>query len=359
MKALVLSGGMGTRLRPLTHSMPKQLVPIAGKPVLVHCLDRIREAGITDIGIVVGERAKEIEAALGDGSELGVRITYIQQEAPFGLAHCVLIAREFLAEDDFVMYLGDNVLDADLGALMEPFLAHRPAAQLVVTKVSNPSESGVAEVDAEGVVLRVEEKPKEPRSDLAMVGVYFFTPEVHRAVREIPLSWRNEWEITDAIQWLIDDRQQVRASVHGGFWKDTGRVEGILDSNRVMLDELAGNQRELDPGVLDGESTLSGPVLIGPGVRLIRSHVVGPAVIGAGTVVEDSRIGPYTALGERCVLRQAGIEDSITLDEVEVYGITGIRESLIGRSAQITQRPSDPGVNRLVVGDHTRMEVGA
>ncbi|MFF2141981.1 glucose-1-phosphate thymidylyltransferase [Kitasatospora sp. NPDC058190] len=359
MKALVLSGGMGTRLRPLTHSMPKQLVPIAGKPVLVHCLDRIRDAGVTDIGIVVGERAKEIEAALGDGSQLGVRITYIQQEAPFGLAHCVLIAREFLAEDDFVMYLGDNVLDADLTALMEPFLARRPAAQLVVTKVPNPSESGVAEVDAEGVVLRVEEKPAQPRSDLAMVGVYFFTPEVHQAVREIPLSWRNEWEITDAIQWLIDNGRQVRASVHDGFWKDTGRVEGILDSNRVLLDELAEEQGELDPGVLDGESTVSGPVRIGPGVRLIRSHVVGPAVIGAGTVIEDSRIGPYTALGERCVLRRAGIADSITLDGVEVYGVTGIRESLIGNAAQIAQRPSEPGVNRLVVGDHTRMEVGA
>ncbi|MFE6049478.1 glucose-1-phosphate thymidylyltransferase [Kitasatospora sp. NPDC056446] len=363
MKALVLSGGMGTRLRPLTHSMPKQLVPIAGKPVLVHCLDRIRDAGITDIGIVVGERAKEIEAALGDGSQLGVRLTYIQQEAPFGLAHCVLIAREFLAEDDFVMYLGDNVLDADLGALMEPFLTHRPAAQLVVTKVPNPSESGVAEVDAGGVVLRVEEKPARPRSDLAMVGVYFFTPAVHRAVREIPLSWRNEWEITDAIQWLLDDGQEVRASVHDGFWKDTGRVEGILDSNRVLLDELAGElaeePSELEAGVLDGESTVTGPVRIGPGVRLIRSHVVGPAVIGAGTVIEDSRVGPYTALGERCVLRRAGIEDSITLDGVEVDGVTGIRESLIGKAAQITQRPSEPGVNRLVVGDHTRMEVGA
>ncbi len=357
MKALVLAGGMGTRLRPITHSMPKQLVPVANKPVLTHVIERIREGGITDIGIIVGDRGPEIQAALGDGSALGVDITYIPQEAPFGLAHCVLIARDFLAEEDFVMYLGDNILTADLKELSAEFYAHRPAAQLVVTPVANPSESGVAEITPDGVVLSVAEKPAVPRSNLAMVGVYFFTPAVHQAVRSIKMSWRNEWEITDAIQWLVEQGQPVRAHVYRGFWKDTGRIEDLLECNRMLLTASVTETRIL--GSVDATSTVTGPVLIEAGARVERSRLVGPAIIGAGTVVEDSYVGPFTALGERCVLRRAGIEDSITLDGVSVADVAGIHSSLIGRSAEISLYPGGTGRHRLFVGDHTRVEVNA
>jgi glucose-1-phosphate thymidylyltransferase len=357
MKALVLAGGMGTRLRPITHSMPKQLVPVANKPVLVHCLTKIRDGGITDIGIIVGDRGPEIRAALGDGSALGVKITYIPQEAPFGLAHCVLIAREFLAEDNFVMYLGDNILTADLRELSADFHANPSAAQLVVTPVPNPGESGVAEITPDGVVLGVVEKPAEPRSNLAMVGVYFFTPAIHEAVRNIKLSWRNEWEITDAIQWLVEQGQPVRAHVYHGFWKDTGRIEDLLECNRMLLETTVTKTRNL--GSIDATSTVTGPVWIEEGARVERSRLVGPAIIGAGTVVEDSYVGPFTALGENCVLRKAGIEDSITMDGVSVADVAGIHSSLIGRSAEISLCTGENGRHKLFVGDHTRVEVNA
>ncbi len=357
MKALVLSGGMGTRLRPITHSMPKQLVPVAGKPVLVHCLEQIRSAGITDIGIIVGDRGPEIRAVLGDGADLGLQLTYIPQEAPFGLAHCVLIAREFLGDDDFVMYLGDNILIADLGAIAADFAAHRPSAQLVVTRVEHPEACGVAEVAPDGTVRRVEEKPTAPRTDLAMVGVYFFTPSIHQAVRSIKLSARNEWEITDAIAWLIEAGQRVRAHVHTGFWKDTGQIEDLLECNRMLLAASVGAAR-ID-GTVDATSTVTGPVHIEAGARVERSHLVGPCIIGAGTVVEDSRVGPYTAVGERCVLRHAGIEDSIVLDAVSVIAVNGIHHSLLGRNAEISLSTDSQRRHRLVVGDHTRVEVNA
>lgn len=357
MKALVLAGGMGTRLRPITHSMPKQLVPVAGRPVLVHCLEKIRDGGITEVGIIVGDRAAEIRDALGDGSALGIRITYIQQEAPFGLAHCVLIARDFLGEDDFVMYLGDNILTADLTELSRDFHAHRPAAQLVLTPVPNPSESGVAEIDQDGTVLRVVEKPAQPRSNLAMVGVYFFTPAIHEAVRNIKLSWRNEWEITDAIQWLVEQGSPVRGHVYHGFWKDTGRIEDLLECNRILLaDTVTGQHIE---GSVDADSTVTGPVHIQAGAQIRGSHIVGPTVIGANTVVEDSHVGPFTALGDSCLLRRAGIEDSITLDRVSVVDVIGIYSSLIGRDAQINLSSGGQGRHRLVVGDHTQLEVHA
>ncbi len=355
MKALVLSGGMGTRLRPITHSMPKQLVPIANKPVLVHALEKIARAGITEVGIIVGDRGAEIREVLGDGSALGIQITYLPQEAPFGLAHCVLIARDFLGDDDFVMYLGDNVLNAELAELGADFGTHRSPVQLVVTPVPNPSESGVAELAPDGTVLAVVEKPANPRSDLAIVGVYFFTPAIHEAVREIKPSARGEWEITDAIDWLMRRGDTVRAHVYHGFWKDTGRIEDLLDCNRMLL---GGVVSQVD-GSVDEASTLVGPVVLAAGARVINSRVVGPVIIGAGTVVQDSYVGPNTALGESCLLRKAGIEDSIMLDRVSVVDVSGIHSSLIGRDAQISLSNAGAGRHRLVVGDHTCVEVNA
>ncbi|MEU2790678.1 glucose-1-phosphate thymidylyltransferase [Streptomyces sp. NPDC007100] len=352
MKALVLSGGTGSRLRPITYSMPKQLIPIAGKPVLRHVLENIRELGVTDIGIVVGARDRHVPAALGDGSDLGVRLTYLPQEQPLGLAHCVALGREFLGAEDFVLYLGDNVLPEGVGALAAEFAARRPAAQLVVRKVADPRRFGVAELDADGAVVRVTEKPDRPRSDLALVGVYFFTAAVHRAVAAIAPGARGELEITDAVQWLITAGAEVRAAEYGGYWRDTGRVEDVLACNRRLLEEV----RPAVAGTVDAASRLTGPVVVEAGARVTGSRIEGPALVGAGTVVEDSRIGPYTSLGRDCVLRRAGLADSVTLDGVTIDRVGGLYGSLIGRGARIGP---GGGRHRLVVGDHCRVEVAA
>ena len=352
MKALVLSGGAGTRLRPFSYSMPKQLIPIANRPVLAHVMDNLRALGITEIGIIVGERAHEIHAALGDGSELGVRITYIQQDAPRGLAHCVAIAREFLGDDDFVMYLGDNMLPGGIAAAAEDFARRRPAAQVLVHQVADPRAFGVAEVDAQGRVTALVEKPREPRSDLALIGVYFFTAAVHRAVDAIGPSRRGELEITDALQWLVEHGQDVRAHVHSGYWKDTGRVEDVLECNREVLDAL----KPYLGGEVDAESELIGPVVVEDGARVVRSRIVGPAIIGGGSLIEDSLIGPHTSLGRDCAILSAEVGYSIALDGASVH-LARIQGSLIGRSAAVTRAPEN--IHRLVLGDHTRVEVAA
>jgi glucose-1-phosphate thymidylyltransferase len=354
MKALVLSGGMGTRLRPLTHSMAKQLVPIANKPVLVHCLEKIRDAGITQVGIIVGDRGEEIRRALELRPELRLELTYLPQEAPFGLAHCVLLARDFLGEDDFVMYLGDNIISGSLAELGAEFREHRPAAQLVVTPVDNPSESGVVELAPDGMVGAVVEKPEVPPSNLAITGVYFFSAAVHRAVDNITVGRRGEWEITDAVAWLIEQGLPVRAHLHTGFWKDTGRIQDVIDCNRFLLDQTV--TRPDLAGEVDAASVITGPVVVEAGARVVRSRITGPAVIGAGTLVEDSDVGAHTALGRDCVLRHAGIEDSITLEGVSVIDVQGIHSSLIGRAAQVISAP-DAGRHRLFVGDHTLVQV--
>ncbi|MDQ0948225.1 glucose-1-phosphate thymidylyltransferase [Streptomyces phaeochromogenes] len=355
MKALVLAGGSGTRLRPFSYSMPKQLIPIANTPVLVHVLENIRDLGVTDIGVIVGHRGPEIDSALGDGSRFGVKLTYISQDAPRGLAHTVAVARDFLGDDDFVMYLGDNVLPEGVAATAEEFTARRPAAQIVVHKVTDPRQFGVAELGPDGEVLRLVEKPSEPRSDMAMVGVYFFTSAVHRAVDSIGPSARGELEITDAIQWLLDSGAEVRATQYGGYWKDAGNVEDVLDCNRYLLDRLA---RSVE-GDVDDLSELLGAVVVEAGARVTRSRIEGPVIIGAGAVVEDSHIGPHTSIGRGCLVSDSALENSIALDEASVSGVKGLRSSLIGRSASVGT--SEQGVDRyrLVVGDHTRVEVTA
>ncbi|MEU9891897.1 glucose-1-phosphate thymidylyltransferase [Streptomyces phaeochromogenes] len=355
MKALVLAGGSGTRLRPFSYSMPKQLIPIANTPVLVHVLENIRDLGVTDIGVIVGHRGPEIDAALGDGSRFGVKLTYISQDAPRGLAHTVAIARDFLGDDDFVMYLGDNVLPEGVAATAEEFTARRPAAQIVVHKVTDPRQFGVAELGPDGEVLRLVEKPREPRSDMAMVGVYFFTSAIHQAVDSIEPSARGELEITDAIQWLLASGAEVRATQYGGYWKDAGNVEDVLDCNRYLLDRLAPSVE----GDVDDLSELLGAVVVEAGARVTRSRIEGPVIIGAGAVVENSHIGPHTSIGRGCLVSDSAVENSIALDEASVSGVKGLRSSLIGRSASVGT--SEQGVDRyrLVVGDHTRVEVTA
>ncbi|MEU4209721.1 glucose-1-phosphate thymidylyltransferase [Streptomyces sp. NPDC026206] len=352
MKALVLSGGTGTRLRPISHSMPKQLIPIANKPVLEHVLGNIRDLGITEVGVVVGTQLRAISAALGDGSAHGVRLTYLPQDEPLGLAHCVRLARDFLGDDDFVMYLGDNMLPEGVQGLADRFRTTRPAAQVVVHKVPDPSACGVAEVAADGTVLRLVEKPAHPLTDLAMVGVYFFTPAIHEAVAAIGPSARGELEITDAIQWMVERGDDIRAVEYTGYWMDTGRIEDVLECNRELLRGL----RRSVTGQVDGASEITGPVVVEAGARVVRSRIEGPAVIGAGTLVEDSRVGPHTSIGDDCVLRATDLADSIVLDGASVCRVRGVRGSVIGRSADVDSATTH---HRLVVGDHTRIEVAA
>ncbi|MFF4404930.1 glucose-1-phosphate thymidylyltransferase [Streptomyces sp. NPDC001262] len=357
MKALVLAGGSGTRLRPLSHSMPKQLVPVGDRPVLFHCLDALREAGITEVGVIVsvGPRGDEIRRAVGDGAEFGLQITCIPQDAPRGLADCVRIARPFLGDDDFVMYLGDNILAGGIAAHAEEFRRTRPAASVLLTRVADPRSYGIAQLAEDGRVTRLWEKPAEPVGDLALTGVYFFTPAVHEAVASIGPSARGELEITDALSWLVDAGQDVRGEVFPGYWKDTGRIEDVLECNRVLLDRLEADCR----GLIDPDSIIVGNVVVEPGATVIRSTLVGPLVVRAGTEIRDSHVGPYVTLGRDGVLDRAGITDSIVMDEVSVVDVRGIHGSLIGRQARVRQAAAPASGHRLVLGDHTRIEVVA
>ncbi|TCO62056.1 glucose-1-phosphate thymidylyltransferase [Actinocrispum wychmicini] len=350
MKALVLAGGSGTRLRPFSHSMPKQLFPVAGKPVLLHCLENIRQAGIREVGLVVGGRHEEIRAAVA-ACGLDLSITYIPQAAPLGLAHCVLIARQFLADEDFVMYLGDNVLAEGIADLAERFRACPAQAQITVTKVANPQEYGVAEVDHDGRVMRLTEKPRTPATDLAVIGVYFLTPAVHEAVRRVQPSARGELEITDVLQDLVTQGADVRAEVFSGYWKDTGSIEDVLDCNRVLLDAIP----TANLGAVDGTSQVTGPVVVEAGARILNSRVVGPVTIGAETVIVDSEIGPYVSVGARCRLGRAGITDSIVLDDARVHDVRELRGSIVGRSAEVTS--SGTTRRRVILGDHSSMRI--
>jgi glucose-1-phosphate thymidylyltransferase len=353
MRALVLAGGTGTRLRPFTYSLPKQLVPVANKPVLVHCLENIRELGVEEVGIIVGDRADQIREVIGDGSAYGLRVTYIPQSAPLGLAHCVSIAAPFLGDEDFVMYLGDNVLVGGLAEAGERFRASGSPARILVTKVADPRQYGVAELDEAGRVTALVEKPQQPRSDLAMIGVYFFTRAIHDAVARIRPSKRGELEITDAIADLLANGDQVDAEEYTGYWKDTGTVADLLDCNRLLLDGTAN----AIGGTVDAETVVQGPVVIEPGATVVRSRLVGPLTVAAGSVIEDSYLGPYTSVGRDCRIAGAGIEDSIILEGARVREVTGIRSSLIGRWALIGGAARPAPQHRILVGDHADLEV--
>lgn len=353
MKALVLSGGAGTRLRPITHTSAKQLVPVANKAVLFYGLESIAEAGITDVGVIVGDTAAEIQDAVGDGTRFGLDITYIPQERPLGLAHAVLIARDYLGDDDFVMYLGDNFIVGGISDLVDEFRGNRPDAQILLTRVQDPRSFGVAELDDLGQVIGLEEKPEHPKSDLALVGVYLFTPLIHDAVRAIEPSWRGELEITHAIQHLIDVRADVRCTVIKGYWKDTGNVADMLEVNRTVLEGLA---RRID-GDVDAASQTVGRVVVEAGARIVNSRIVGPAVVGAGTVVEDSYVGPFTSIAENCRITDSELEFSIVLRDASIDGVGRIESSLIGRHAEVTPAPSVPSAHRLVLGDHSKVQI--
>ncbi|MFG2501142.1 glucose-1-phosphate thymidylyltransferase [Streptomyces sp. NPDC048441] len=353
MKALVLAGGTGSRLRPFTFTSAKQLLPIANKPVLFYGLEAIAEAGIQETAIVVGRHGAEIREAVADGSAFGLRVTYLHQERPLGLAHAVLIAREFLGDDDFLLYLGDNYLQEGLTGFVERAVAHPDAARLLLTPVADPTSFGVAELDGRGRVLRLEEKPDRPRSDLALIGVYVFSAAVHEAVRAITPSARGELEITDAVQWMIGRGMRVGAETTSRPWRDTGSVDDLLEVNRQVLDGMEGG---ID-GKVDPASTLIGRVRVAEGAVVRGSRVVGPVVIGAGTVVSNSRIGPYTSIAEDCRVEDSAIEYSVLLRGAAVEGASRIEASLIGRGAVVSPAPRLHGAHRLVIGDHSRVQL--
>nr|WP_221473169.1 glucose-1-phosphate thymidylyltransferase [Planomonospora venezuelensis] len=354
-KALVLAGGSGTRLRPITHTSAKQLVPVANKPVLFYGLEAIAAAGVRELGLVVGDTHAEIEAAVGDGSAFGLQVTYLRQEAPLGLAHAVLIARDYLADDDFVMYLGDNFIVGGIDGIVERFGRDRPAAQIMLTRVGDPRQFGVAELDASGRVVGLEEKPAEPKSDLALVGVYLFTPAIHEAVAELKPSWRGELEITDAIQWLIEEGLRVESDVITGYWKDTGNVADMLEVNRLVLESL---ETRVD-GRVDGASELIGRVVVEPGAVVERSRIVGPAVIGPGARVSGSYVGPFTSIAADCVVSGSEIEYSIVLPRASISGVSRIEASLIGHDVEVTPAPAAPRAHRLVLGDHSKVQISS
>jgi glucose-1-phosphate thymidylyltransferase len=351
----MLSGGAGTRLRPITHTSAKQLVPVANKPVLFYGIEAIADSGITEVGIVVGNTADEIREAVGDGSQFGVKVTYIAQEAPLGLAHAVLISRDFLGDDDFAMYLGDNFIVGGITSLVEGFRADRPDAQILLTQVPNPTCFGVAELDESGRVVALEEKPEVPKSDLALVGVYLFTPAIHDAVRAIEPSWRGELEITHAIQWLIDEKHDVRSTIISGYWKDTGNVTDMLEVNRAVLEGLEPSMA----GVVDEASEIIGRVRIEAGARISGSRIVGPAIIGAGTVISDAYVGPFTSISEGCRIEDSEIEYSIVLRDSSLTGVRRVEASLIGRGVEVTPAPRNPAAHRLVLGDHSKVQISS
>lgn len=351
MKALVLAGGRGTRLRPITYTSAKQLVPLANRPILFSGLDAIAELGVREVGLIVGDTHEEIEAAVGDGSQWGFDVTFIRQDAPLGLAHTVLVAREFLGDEPFVMYLGDNLLLGGLAPFAAHFDADIHAALVLLAEVDDPRQFGVAELDRDGRLIRLVEKPAEPSSDLALVGVYFFGPAIHDAVRAIVPSPRGELEITDALQWLIDHGHRVDARRIADRWIDTGKLTDVLEANRVVLDRQEGGVR----GTVDAASTVDPDVVIEADARIVGSVVRGPSIVGGGTVVTNASIGPYTSVGPNCRIEAASVTDSILLEGSSIVGVT-VTDSLIGRQARVSGAAESAALH-LHVGDHSDVVV--
>ncbi|MET0730217.1 MAG: glucose-1-phosphate thymidylyltransferase, partial [Solirubrobacterales bacterium] len=347
-------GGAGTRLRPITHTSAKQLVPVANKPVLFYGIEALVAADITEIGIVIApETGDEIRDAAGDGSAFGASITYIPQERPLGLAHAVLTAEDFLGDSPFVMYLGDNLLRDGINALVDAFREHEPEALILLTRVPDPWHYGVAELDG-GRVTRLVEKPKDPPSDMALVGVYMFTPVIFDAARSIEPSWRDELEITDAIQQLIDGGNRVESHTVSGWWKDTGQLADMLEANRLVLEDV---EPRMD-GNADSESRVEGRVAIEAGAKLERSVVRGPAIIGAGARVVDSYVGPYTSIDRDVEIVGSEVEHSILLAGASVRDLeTRIEASLLGRNVSLSRTHEMPKTLRMIVGDNSQVRI--
>ena len=351
MKGLVLAGGKGSRLRPITDSQSKQLIPVANKPILFYGLETLAEAGVREVGIIVGDTEQEIRAAVGDGSTWGLDVTYIPQEAPLGLAHAVLTAQDYVGQDEFVMYLGDNLVREGIGRFVRTYEEHRPDAQIFLAKVPDPERFGVAVLDRDRVV-RLVEKPTEHLSDFALSGVYIFNASVFEAASSIEPSGRGELEITDAIQYLVDHGYEVRAEMVTGWWKDTGKQEDLLEANRIVLDDVQGDVR----GVVDDASHVVGEVVVEEGAEVQESVVRGPVVVGAGARVTRSIVGPYVSVSGGAVIEDSEIADSIVMQDCEIREVRPIRQSLLGRKVRIAKDRSQPSVYRFMLGDSSEVE---
>jgi glucose-1-phosphate thymidylyltransferase len=354
MKGLILSGGKGTRLLPLTYRRAKQLIPVANEPVLFRVIRAIRDAGITDIGIVVGDTAAEIREAVGDGSRWGVQITYIEQSAPAGLAHAVKESLPFLGDERFVMFLGDNVIQGGISPLIQQFANSTWNSQIVLKRVPNPQQFGVAELNGDGSIKRLVEKPRNPPSDLALVGIYMFDRHIREAVHAIRPSFRGELEITDAIQWLVEHGYAVHPYVHEGWWIDTGKMADMLSANDHVLEELVPRLE----GTIDEASKIDPRVTVEKGAQIINSTVRGPTIIGEGTRIVNSYIGPFTSIYHSVTVENSEIEHAIVLEHCRIINVgTRIQDSLIGRNAFITQSDRKPKSINLNLGDYSQIDL--
>jgi glucose-1-phosphate thymidylyltransferase len=340
-------------MRPLTHTSAKQLLPVGNKPMLFFALESIAAAGLKEVGIVIGRTGPQVMGAVGDGSAFGLSVTYLPQPDPLGLAHAVLIARDWLADDDFLMYLGDNFLSGGLSRFVSAFQAGPQDARILLTRVADPRAFGVAELDDSGRIATLVEKPKVPKSDLALAGVYLFTPVIHEAVSRIRPSWRDELEITDAVQWLIDAGYEVGHQLVSGYWKDTGSVADMLEVNRLVLDEIAPRVE----GEVDAASEIRGQVEIAAGATVRDSRIFGPVTVGSGAQICRSFIGPFTSIGEDCRISDSEIEGSIVMSGARIDGAVRVAQSSIGREVEITASAAAAGVYQLVLGDHGRMRI--
>lgn len=355
MKALILSGGMGTRLRPLTYTTAKQLVPIANKPILGYVIDHIKDAGIKDVGVIISpETGEEVKKYIDNGKSWGIKVTFIPQSAPLGLAHAVTTARDFLKDDDFIMYLGDNLLSRGVRDAIKKFRSESPAALIFLKEVTNPKQFGVAKLDSKGNILKLIEKPKRPPSNLALVGVYLFSKEIHKAIARIKPSFRNELEITDAIQELINMGYAVKSEILDGWWLDTGKKDDLLQANNVVLDEYI--KRQID-GNVDSQSQITGRVTIGPGAIIKESIIRGPVIIGRDTEVLNSFIGPFTSIGDNVKISDSVIEHSVILNNSILCGIDRLEDSLIGKGTKVVKKNTHHKALRLMVGDDSSIEV--
>ncbi|HIQ01723.1 MAG TPA: glucose-1-phosphate thymidylyltransferase [Anaerolineales bacterium] len=352
MKGLILSGGKGTRLYPLTYTRAKQLIPVANKPILFRVIEAIRDAGITDIGIVVGDTAEEIKTAVGRGGRWSVRVTYIYQEQPLGLAHAVKVSRDFLEDEPFVMFLGDNVIQGGITSLVEQFQQSDWNSQIVLTRVEHPEQYGVAELNGEGRVIRLVEKPKPPPSDLALVGIYMFDHHIHQAVEEIEPSWRGELEITDAIQWLVEHGYKVFPYIHRGWWIDTGAPTAMLEANGLVLEELT----PVVEGYVDRDSEVDSRVTVEKGAEIINSVVRGPTIIGERSRIVNAYIGPFTSIYHDVVVENSEIERSIVLENSLIRDVPArLQDSLIGRNVTLNRSPIKPKAFKMNLGDHSQV----
>ncbi|MDI3471774.1 MAG: glucose-phosphate thymidylyltransferase [Thermotogaceae bacterium] len=352
MKALILCAGKGTRLRPLTFTNAKQLIPVANKPVILYSIENIKNSGIKDIGIVVNSENREaFQEKLGDGSDYGIKITYILQQEPKGLAHAVRISKDYIKDEPFMLYLGDNLIFEDIKEYSEKFLKDDCSASILLTPVPNPSQFGIAVLDDHGNIMKVVEKPKDPPSNFAIIGVYFFRKEIFEAIENIKPSWRGEYEITDAIEYLVENGKKVRAHVIYGWWKDMGRPEDLSEANRRLLEKLS---RRKILGNVDDIKNVYGVVEIGENSEIVNSQIRGPVIIGKNTVIKDSYIGPYTSIGNNVFIQSSEIENSIVMDNTTIINIDRrIDNSIIGSNAKLVKTDTRPRVLRFVIGDYS------